>query len=199
VSRMSPPDVDVGPRISSSSHVALRTGGLRRSLRSAAHPERQAGEALGISCYRHWTGVLGLVRLKWLLVLLRLLSTRNWGSNAATLHDAHSRRKGIQAVLSTGCDRLELWRLRQAMDIDDDVVLKGVDQVTYRSLNGPRTTNMILRLIPEQSRESFLQVLRIVRCDGQALCSSSLSTHVARCSRAKYERHFSPHDCHCKK
>lgn len=49
------------------------------------------------------------------------------------------------------------------MDIDEDIVLRGVDPATLRSLNGPRTTNMIIRLIPESARHSFLFVLRVVR------------------------------------
>lgn len=49
------------------------------------------------------------------------------------------------------------------MDIDDDIVLRGVDPATLRSLNGPRTTNMIIRLIPDSARDSFLAVLRVVR------------------------------------
>jgi poly(A) polymerase Pap1 len=38
------------------------------------------------------------------------------------------------------------------MDIDDDAVLRGVDAKTYLSLNGPRTTNMISRLIPASAQ-----------------------------------------------
>lgn len=38
------------------------------------------------------------------------------------------------------------------MDIDDDAVLRGVDAKTYLSLNGPRTTNMISRLIPSSAQ-----------------------------------------------
>ena len=46
-------------------------------------------------------------------------------------------------------------------DINDDNVLRGVDQSTEKSLNGPRVTNMIQRLVPNY--DSFLAVLRCVR------------------------------------
>ena len=46
-------------------------------------------------------------------------------------------------------------------DIDDDNVLRGVDQSTEKSLNGPRVTNMIQKLVPNYA--SFLAVLRCIR------------------------------------
>lgn len=38
------------------------------------------------------------------------------------------------------------------MEVDDDAVLRGVDAKTYLSLNGPRTTNMISKLIPASAQ-----------------------------------------------
>ena len=49
------------------------------------------------------------------------------------------------------------------MSVDEDIILRGVDAKTYLSLNGPRTTNMITKLIPASAQASFLAVLRVVR------------------------------------
>ena len=46
-------------------------------------------------------------------------------------------------------------------DINDDNVLRGADVGSEKSLNGPRATNMIERLVP--SFDSFIRVLRCVR------------------------------------
>ena len=46
-------------------------------------------------------------------------------------------------------------------DINDDNVLRGVDVGTEKSLNGPRVTNLIERLVPHF--DSFLQLVRCVR------------------------------------
>jgi poly(A) polymerase Pap1 len=56
------------------------------------------------------------------------------------------------------------------MDVDDDMVLRGVDHKTYLSLNGPRTTNMIYRLVPETAHKSqaFLATLRVVGVSAHA-------------------------------
>ncbi|GAB5031727.1 polymerase gamma [Nannochloropsis oceanica] len=59
--------------------------------------------------------------------------------------------------------QLPLTSVKAGMSVDDDLVLRGVDAKTYLSLNGPRTTNMITRLIPTSAQASFLAVLRVVR------------------------------------
>ena len=46
-------------------------------------------------------------------------------------------------------------------DINDDAVLRGVDDRTEKTLNGPRVTNLIERLVP--NFDSFLQLVRCVR------------------------------------
>lgn len=47
------------------------------------------------------------------------------------------------------------------LNILDDHVLVGVDVATEKSLNGPRVTELMIKLTP--NRESFISVLRIVR------------------------------------
>jgi poly(A) polymerase len=46
-------------------------------------------------------------------------------------------------------------------DINDDNVLRGVDSSTEKTLNGPRVTNLIKRLVP--NFPSFLKLVRCVR------------------------------------
>eukprot|EP00629_Pelagomonadales_sp_RCC1024_P003227 CAMPEP_0119280962 /NCGR_PEP_ID=MMETSP1329-20130426/23746_1 /TAXON_ID=114041 /ORGANISM="Genus nov. species nov., Strain RCC1024" /LENGTH=507 /DNA_ID=CAMNT_0007281563 /DNA_START=140 /DNA_END=1660 /DNA_ORIENTATION=+ len=48
------------------------------------------------------------------------------------------------------------------LDIDEDAVLQGVDEATEKSLNGPRVTNLIFKLV-QHNYEAFLRVLRIAR------------------------------------
>ena len=50
----------------------------------------------------------------------------------------------------------------ESTDIDDDNVLKSVDNSTEKSLNGPRVTNLIYKLV-QHNYESFLAVLRVTR------------------------------------
>ncbi|TYZ65435.1 hypothetical protein PybrP1_011714 [[Pythium] brassicae (nom. inval.)] len=47
------------------------------------------------------------------------------------------------------------------INILDDAVLLGVDTATEKSLNGPRVTELMIKLTP--NRESFISVLRVVR------------------------------------
>ena len=51
------------------------------------------------------------------------------------------------------------------LDVDDDMVLSGVDSVTEKSLNGPRVTNLIAALVSgtENRYQTFLTVVRLVR------------------------------------
>jgi poly(A) polymerase len=50
---------------------------------------------------------------------------------------------------------------RTCLDTDDDNILRGVDDTTARTLNGPRTTNMLVKLVPNY--KSFLDCVRCVR------------------------------------
>ena len=47
------------------------------------------------------------------------------------------------------------------IDINADSVLQGLDTGTQRSLNGPRVTNLIERLVPQF--DAFRQLLRCIR------------------------------------
>jgi len=61
--------------------------------------------------------------------------------------------------------RLSTQTVPVNFDIDDDMVLSGVDSATEKSLNGPRVTNLIAALVsgtPQRYR-TFLTVVRLVR------------------------------------
>lgn len=49
------------------------------------------------------------------------------------------------------------------LDILDDSILVGLDDATEKSLNGPRVTNMIFKLVGEKPFPNFLVVLRCIR------------------------------------
>lgn len=49
------------------------------------------------------------------------------------------------------------------IDILDDDILRGLDEATEKSLNGPRVTNMIFKLVGEKTFPNFLIVLRCIR------------------------------------
>jgi len=49
------------------------------------------------------------------------------------------------------------------IDILDDRILVGLDEATEKSLNGPRVTNMIFKLVGEKTFANFLVVLRCIR------------------------------------
>lgn len=49
------------------------------------------------------------------------------------------------------------------IDILDDKILVGLDEATEKSLNGPRVTNMIFKLVGEKTFPNFLIVLRCIR------------------------------------
>jgi poly(A) polymerase len=49
------------------------------------------------------------------------------------------------------------------VDILDDKILSGLDEASVVSLNGPRVTNMIVKLVGERSYPNFLIVLRCIR------------------------------------
>ncbi|KAL1504417.1 hypothetical protein AB1Y20_010823 [Prymnesium parvum] len=56
---------------------------------------------------------------------------------------------------------LPLDRVTPDIDINNDAILQGVDVGTEKSLNGPRVTNMIEKLVP-----NFPSFLALVRCMG---------------------------------
>lgn len=61
--------------------------------------------------------------------------------------------------------RLNSASVPVTLDIDNDVILDGVDGATEKSLNGPRVTNLIAKLVsgtPERY-QTFLTVVRCVR------------------------------------
>ena len=56
---------------------------------------------------------------------------------------------------------LPLNAIPASLDIDEDAVLQGVDEATEKSLNGPRVTNLIIKLVPDY--KVFCLCLRSVR------------------------------------
>lgn len=61
--------------------------------------------------------------------------------------------------------RLNVISVPDSVDIDNDQILSGVDVATEKSLNGPRVTNLIAKLVsgtPERY-QGFLTVVRCVR------------------------------------
>mmetsp|Transcript_28060 Transcript_28060/g.42996 ORF Transcript_28060/g.42996 Transcript_28060/m.42996 type:complete len:853 (-) Transcript_28060:191-2749(-) len=61
--------------------------------------------------------------------------------------------------------RLNSSSVPRNFDIDNDAVLDGVDSATEKSLNGPRTTNLIAALVrgTDERYQTFLKVVRCVR------------------------------------
>lgn len=61
--------------------------------------------------------------------------------------------------------RLNAPSVPSNFDIDNDMVLSGVDSATEKSLNGPRVTNLIAALVggTEERYQTFLTVVRLVR------------------------------------
>mmetsp|Transcript_31852 Transcript_31852/g.67467 ORF Transcript_31852/g.67467 Transcript_31852/m.67467 type:complete len:843 (-) Transcript_31852:11-2539(-) len=61
--------------------------------------------------------------------------------------------------------RLNTSSVPANFDVDNDMVLSGVDSATEKSLNGPRVTNLIAALVggTEQRYQTFLTVVRLVR------------------------------------
>jgi len=57
--------------------------------------------------------------------------------------------------------RIPVTQVPRNLDICDDNILQGVDEGTMLSLNGPRTTDLIVGLVPNHT--TFLKVLRCVR------------------------------------
>mmetsp|Transcript_19551 Transcript_19551/g.27480 ORF Transcript_19551/g.27480 Transcript_19551/m.27480 type:complete len:624 (+) Transcript_19551:76-1947(+) len=66
---------------------------------------------------------------------------------------------GVNIDLGLAC--LPVESISEDFNIDDDNVLRGVDQATEKCLNGPRVTNLIHKLVPNY--DSFLPVVRLVR------------------------------------
>lgn len=61
--------------------------------------------------------------------------------------------------------RLNASSVPRDFDIDNDLVLSGVDSATEKSLNGPRVTNLIAALVSgtDERYQTFLTVVRLVR------------------------------------
>lgn len=61
--------------------------------------------------------------------------------------------------------RLNMPSVPPNFDIDNDMVLSGVDSATEKSLNGPRVTNLIAALVSgtDKRYQTFLTVVRLVR------------------------------------
>jgi poly(A) polymerase len=59
--------------------------------------------------------------------------------------------------------RLQSNNVPKDLDILDDNMLIGLDEATEKSLNGPRVTNMIFKLVGEKTFPNFLIVLRCIR------------------------------------
>ena len=61
--------------------------------------------------------------------------------------------------------RLNTPSVPKNFDIDNDLVLSGVDSSTEKSLNGPRVTNLIAAFVSgtDQRYQTFLSVVRLVR------------------------------------
>lgn len=56
---------------------------------------------------------------------------------------------------------LPLAAIPPNIDLSDDGVLRGVDQGTEKSLNGPRVTNLVMKLVPNY--DHFVALVRCVR------------------------------------
>lgn len=57
--------------------------------------------------------------------------------------------------------QLNMPKVPDNLDINDDNILEGVDDESEKSLNGPRVTNLIIALVPDHGR--FLMTLRFLR------------------------------------
>lgn len=69
--------------------------------------------------------------------------------------------------------RLALPRVPMDLELADSSILKGLDEACLKSLNGPRVTDEILRLVPNSS--VFKHALRAVK-----LCAKSISPVIAQ-------------------
>jgi len=58
--------------------------------------------------------------------------------------------------------QLPMNTVPESTDIDNDAILNAVDSASEKSLNGPRVTNLIYKLVAH-NYDSFLAVLRVVR------------------------------------
>eukprot|EP01034_Spumella_vulgaris_P023186 gene23186-29381_t len=74
-----------------------------------------------------------------------------------------SHRLGVRISIDLLFARLAENTVPKDIDILDDKILKGLDDATEKSLNGPRVTNMIFKLVGEKTFPNFLIVLRCIR------------------------------------
>mmetsp|Transcript_26100 Transcript_26100/g.38611 ORF Transcript_26100/g.38611 Transcript_26100/m.38611 type:complete len:833 (+) Transcript_26100:89-2587(+) len=74
--------------------------------------------------------------------------------------------------------RLNSTSVPPTLDIDNDAILDGVDGATEKSLNGPRVTNLIAKLVggTKDRYQTFLTVVRCVRkwCKSRGLYSNKM-------------------------
>mmetsp|Transcript_16504 Transcript_16504/g.24949 ORF Transcript_16504/g.24949 Transcript_16504/m.24949 type:complete len:828 (-) Transcript_16504:1996-4479(-) len=74
--------------------------------------------------------------------------------------------------------RLNSTSIPASLDIDNDTILDGVDGATEKSLNGPRVTNLIAKLVggTKERYQTFLTVVRCVRkwCKSRGLYSNKM-------------------------
>ena len=59
--------------------------------------------------------------------------------------------------------RLSTNRVPNELNILEDSILRNLDEATEKSLNGPRVTNMIAKLVGDTAYPNFLIVLRCIR------------------------------------
>lgn len=69
--------------------------------------------------------------------------------------------KGFGFQLDMLFARLALREVSEQQQLDDDILLKNLDQKCIRSLNGCRVTDEMLRLVP--NKDSFRLALRAIK------------------------------------
>jgi poly(A) polymerase len=87
--------------------------------------------------------------------------------------------------------RLALPRVPMDLELADSSILKGLDEACLKSLNGPRVTDEILRLVPNSS--VFKHALRAVK-----LWAKSISPLVVLLTRIRQSRLWKCHWIPCR-
>ncbi|GMH66719.1 hypothetical protein TL16_g04491, partial [Triparma laevis f. inornata] len=59
--------------------------------------------------------------------------------------------------------KLNVISVPDSLDIDNDLILRGVDRPTATTLNGPRVTNMLANLM-QGTKERYAAFLTVIRC-----------------------------------
>jgi hypothetical protein len=83
--------------------------------------------------------------------------------------------------------RLALPRVPMDLELGDSSILKGLDEACLKSLNGPRVTDEILRLVPNSS--VFKHALRAVKLWAKSMSSSSGRLLTSRRKSCLWECH----------